>query len=504
VLRTLLTVAVCVSAVPCQQMAPAILRHQVPNRGLAQGSAFTLGTRACFATHAGTRPFLVWDPATPLDAPRDSVAATRWLQQNGAALAHGAFTPVFAATKTIEAHTVLVFTLQHGGLPLYDAEVWLCFDNRGCVGLVNRVPPDLATPPPAPANAGEACYRVRRGRDGAADRLVVAQRRRSETELHDIVEFVHDGEVFDRVLTQKPTGGVDATATMTVFTVGGFPDQIMADSKGTIWCSDPNSNRIMAVDPLTGAMTPYPTSPWAQPDGLCVDDKDRVWTGLYTATHGLGRLDPTTGTFTRFAPPYANAQCAIPTWANGTIWISDHVATRLTPFQTATGTFGTSIVLPANSHPVGAAFESDTGDMFVPLYLTNGLAHIRNNALLAVRATPSLAGPAFATAANGKVWFTYWSTGEIGGFDPRTLVFTTHNLVPGGQMGPIDVGPNGHVYVGTRTTGQLVDFNPVTATAVQYTIPAGSWDMKDGLCVAPDGSVWFTSSQGRIMRARLQ
>jgi streptogramin lyase len=373
------------------------------------------------------------------------------------------------------------------------------------------VPAGLASPPVVPDGAVEPCYYARRAADGVGpDRLVVAHRRRSETADHFVVELVEavtagGGDVLSRELTQKPRGGTDATATFSVFTFGGFPDQIAADSKGTIWVSDPIQHRLLAVDPQTGAATTHATAPWTQPDGLCVDDQDRVWTGLYTSGGGLGRFDAATSALTRFAPPYANATFAIPTWtARGTIWVTDHLSTRITPFQASTATFGTSVVLPASSWPVGGAYEPETGDVFVPLYQTNGLAQIRANALLAVRPTPVGAGPAFAAAANGKVWFTYWSSGQLGVLDVRTLAFTTFNVVPGGQMGPIDVGPNGHVYVGTRSTGQIVDFDPVTNTSINYAIPSGSWALKDGLTVAPDGTVWFTSTAGTVVRMRLQ
>jgi len=497
---------VLVLAVPAQQPAPTILRHQVPNRRLAEGTPFQLGGTACLAAVVGGRPFLVWDTARHLDAPRNPAAAATWLQQRAASLQHGVFTPLFAETRDVEDHTVLVFTLVHNGVPLVDAEVWLCFDGTGCLGIMNRTPAGLAAPPAVPANAREPCFRVRRGRDvSTADRLVLAERRRSETEHHDVVEFVHDGEVFTSELTPKPAGGTNAVPTFDVFSFGGFPDQIAADSRGTIWVSDPVINRLLAIDPQTGAATFHPTAPWTEPDGLCVDDKDRVWTGLHTIGQGLGRFDATTGTLTRFAPPYAGAHFAIPAWSNdGTIWTTDHFSTRLTPFSISTSTFGASITMPANSWPVGAAFEPETGDLFIPLYQSHGLAQIRDRALLAVRQAPVLAGPAFAATANGKVWFTYWATGQLGSFDPRTLAFATYNLVAGGVFGPIDVGPNGHVYVGTRSSGQLVDFNPITGTAVNYTIPSGSWYMKDGLTVAPDGSVWFTSTSGSVVRVRLQ
>ena len=82
--------------------------------------------------------------------------------------------------------------------------------------------------------------------------------------------------------------------------IGDMPEPVPAQMLAAIPARD-DDHMILQ----TGAATTYATAPWSQPDGLCVDDQDRVWTGLYTTNHGLGRFDAATGTLTRFAPPYA-------------------------------------------------------------------------------------------------------------------------------------------------------------------------------------------------------
>lgn len=495
-----------IPAVHAQQATPPVLRDQVPNRRLAISEPFVFGNLACRAVRRGGTPFLVWDANAPLQIARDPAAATAWLVQHAADLGHGVFTPVFRRTFDWQGHAVHAFGLQRDGIPLHDAEVWVCFDDAGCCGLVNRVPLGLDAPPAPQDDANDPCYAVRRSTvTGSADELVFAERRHTVSATHDLVDFVDHGEVFARESTQLATGGTDAvTATFTEYVFGGYPDQIAADSRGVIWCSDPTSNRLIQIDPQTGAATFHPTSPWQQPDGLCVDDKDRVWTGFYTSGNGLGCFDRTTGTLTRFAPPYANASFAIPTAANnGTIWVSDHMNTRLTPFDIATSTFGVPVALPVNSWPVGGHFDSTSGDLFVPLYQGNAVARIHNGALVQQSSTP-VGGPAFLAAANGKVWISYWSSSQLGEFDVRTGAFVTHNIPLGGAGGPIDVGPNGHVYLGTRGAGYIVDFNPIANTSTSYVIPSNSWQLKDGLCVAPDGTIWFTSSStGRVVKLTL-
>jgi streptogramin lyase len=400
---------------------------------------------------------------------------------------------------------VLVFRLEREGLRVHDAEIWVCFDGDTCLGLVNRVPAGLATPPAPPADAIDPVYAAIRGLDGAADRLVVAERRRRSTPQNDLVELVHEGAVFLTELTPRPQPASLQAALFTEFSFGGFPDQIAADSRGMIWCSDPTNNRLLKIDPQTGSATFIPTSPWGQPDGLTVDDKDQVWTGFYTATHGLGRVDAISGTLTRWAAPYANAQMAIPTWNHtGTIFVTDHANNRISEFNPTTGTFGPGIVLAASTYPVGASFDSESGDLFVTFFTRNAIGQIRNGALLRTLPTPVTAGPAFCACANGKVWFSYWSTAQIGALDVASGAFTTFNMPAGELGGPIDIGPNGHVYVGTRGRGYIVDFDPITNTSVAHPIPTPNPGVKDGLTVAPDGSVWITGSfVGRVVRLRL-
>ena len=130
VLRTSFCIAFLLTSVVAQQPAPAVLRAQVPNRGLAQGVPFALGDTACMCTQKGTtpktmRPSLVWSRTGRLPVKNEPAAALQWLRQHSAALGHGAFTPVFAEARNFHEYPMLVFTLEHAGTRLHDAEIWI-------------------------------------------------------------------------------------------------------------------------------------------------------------------------------------------------------------------------------------------------------------------------------------------------------------------------------------------------------------------------------------------
>lgn len=448
------------------------------------------------ATPKTLRPSLVWAQAGRLPVKNDPAAALRWLSQYSDELGHGAFTPVFDEARNFREFPILVFTLKHAGIRLHDAEVWICFDDAGCAGLLNRVPAGLDVAPAVPDKAVDPCYYSRR-EASEPDRLIVAEQRRSQTGTHDVVEFL-DGTVgFARELTQRDTAAPDSSATFTVFNFGGFPDQLAADSRGVIWCSDPTLNRLLEIDPLTGTATFHATSPWGQPDGLCVDDKDRVWTGLYTAGDGLGMFDRRTNTLARWAPPPSGSELAIPAWQSGnSIFVTEHGPSRLHEFDLATSTWKPSLQLPAGGWPVESNCDTSTGDLFVTLYSTDQIGIVRNSSVVGTPPTPLQAGPAFCDALNGKLWFSYWLTPQLGELDVASGIFTTYNLPVAGGGGPMDIGPNGHVFLGVRGTGYILEFDPKTGLATPHAIPSSASYLKDGLIVAPDGTVWFASGVG--------
>lgn len=455
-----------------------------------------LGVACRSVPDASGNPRVVWasSPDAPMTPPHDRAGAEGWLATHARTLGFEGFRPRFSRTGTWQDCDVWTYELVRGDVVLFDAEVSLYWDGAVCVGLLNRTP-RIDTLPPADADRPDGAAVLYALRDGSDD-VVLAVRRETLTATHRITEIVHGTDVLHRIYEQLVWSQTPQVATITEYTFPGmnFPDQIWADSKGLIWFSEPQVNRVSVFDPTSNTFRSFTTPGFGGNDGLQVDDKDRVWFGLYNSNNGLGVIDAVTGAFTRYAPPYSGAQMAIPTQtASGTILVTDHFAEKVSEFDPKTGTWLGTITMPAASYPVGGTLERETGNVYFPLYTYNGLGRWSPGATSITRiAAPSASGPAFAGIHDGKVYFTYWLTNKLGVYDTKTNTFTEHLWRAGETGGPMAMAPNGHAVVGTRNRGYIAVFDPITLMFTDYVIPSVNSGLKDGLTVAPDGVIWFT------------
>ncbi|MEZ5964889.1 MAG: hypothetical protein R3F56_13700 [Planctomycetota bacterium] len=450
----------------------------------------------CRALRGGFgQPLVVWAarPDTPLPPPHERDGAGEWLRRHATSLGFAGLTPRFKATSDWLGSEVWTYELTRADLVLFDAEVSLYWEGDTCIGLLNRTPKITTLPADTAAPTERGVLYALRDDSGT---VVLAEQRTSTTEMHTVTEVVHDGTVLHRILEQREWSAAPQAATITEYTFAGmnFPDQIWADSKGLIWFSEPQVGRVSVFDPTTSTFRQFATPGYGGNDGLQVDDKDRVWFGLYNSNNGLGVIDAATGAFTRYPPPYSGAQMAIPTQTtSGTILVTDHLAEKVSEFDPRTGTWLGTITMPTSSYPVGGTLERETGNVYFPLYYFNGLGRWSPGATTITRiAAPSASGPAFCGVHDGKVYFSYWLTNKLGVYDTKTGTFTEHLWRAGETGGPLAMAPNGHAVIGTRNRGYIAVFDPIAQTFTDYVIPSVNSGLKDGLTVAPDGVIWFT------------
>lgn len=487
------------AALPVVAQPPAPLGDLVLGLRSRPSEALDAGFAGRALRDGTGNPQLIWSElagrTVPLRHSKDEILS--WLSAMGAALGHGSLDHRFAQASQWRGLEVWHFELVRDGVVLFDAETCLYWQGDRCLGITNRCP-KLGPIPTLPAERDGIVLYALPGHSGT---IVVAELRVSLDATHRTMEIVHAGKVVHRMLQQRNWATASPTATITEYTPPGavFPDQIWADSKGLIWFSDPNANAIVVYDPTANSFKSHPTTGYTLPDGLSVDDKDRVWTGLYGVNNGLGMLDAVTRTFVRYPPPsYTNAQLAIPTpTGRGTILVTDHFAERVSEFDPKTATWLRSEVLPPASYPVGAALEPETDDGYFPLYSYHGLARLTPTGPITRIAAPSLSGPAFAGVHDGKVYFTYWSANKLGEYDTKTNTFVEYLWRAGELGGPMAMAPNGCPVIGTRSRGYIAIFDPLTKTFTDHLIPTTSPGLKDGLTVAPDGVIWFTESGAR-------
>ncbi len=117
---------------------------------------------------------------------------------------------------------------------------------------------------------------------------------------------------------------------------GPIPYEIRAAPDGRIWMSELQGNRLIALDPTTGATSVHEMpDTFSGPRRFDIDARGVLWIPAYT-TNELVRYDPSTRAFRRFALPIPDA---VPYVArvdrdNGAVWIGSSAADAVLRFDT--------------------------------------------------------------------------------------------------------------------------------------------------------------------------
>ncbi|MCB9888997.1 MAG: hypothetical protein H6836_05425 [Planctomycetes bacterium] len=463
-------------------------------------------------SNLGGKPILAWPTgAKPVALPKNQAAVLAWLARSATALATPDLRARFLSIRDWRGTEVWDYEMSLAGRAVLDARVSVYWNPDGSLlGLSSTlIAPNLGIDAaPDRIGADEVWFaEARRG----GYRWVLAQLRTQSTSTRSITQVMCGTRLVNTIHTVRVTTPPPSTANATITEIpvpaGTFPDQIFADSTGLIWFSQPNNNQVTSYDPKAQKFTQYPAPTGVTgPDGLMVDDRDRVWTGMYYSGQ-LSMLDIPTKTYTQFPVPYSPSNPAIPV-ASGhdTIWVTDHIANRISELDPKAGKWLGSYVMPTVSCWVTAgALDPVHDDMYFTEYYGHALGHKALGKPVVDIPDPNRGGPAFLAHHDGKVYYSLWSQARLAAYDVVGKTVTTFNFPQTAEYaGPMAIAPNGDVIVGTRSSGYIEVFNPTTKTFTAYKIPTNSAGLKDGLTVAPDGTVWFTESgQNKIAMLKL-
>jgi streptogramin lyase len=494
-------------------LASASLRAQVPDsfRGLVLGvskrpivdielAGESFHGMAVFSES----PYLVWADAKALGPSHDREATRAWLKRVGPALGWRDFEPIDQETFPWRDDEVWKFGLVRSGIALHDAKIEVHWRSGRFVGFVNAVPLPLLDPE---APAGDVA------RDGSTVYLPERESAGYRPVLRR-VEIARQGGLLVTTIGTRTTVSSSTLPPPTPITpeqfkewhvpIGTFPDQIDVDSTGKVWFSQPNDNKLTRFDPVTETFQQFTTTGGSGPDGMIVDSQDRVWTGLYYSG-ALGKLLPATGTHTSYPAPYGSAAMAIPVESRqGTVWVTDHQANRISEFDPVSSTWLGSYVMPTPGCWVVQGTEDPIqSTIYYTCYSANKLAYKPHGGAIQETVTPPF-GPAFAVWVNGKVYYSLWADRSLGRYDPvsgQHVLFTFP--IPNEVGGPIGATSDGRIVVGTRSQGYIMVFHPATSTFTYYKIPTVyQGNLKDGLTVGNSDDVWFTET-GANKLARL-
>ena len=457
----------------------------------------------------GAHPDLAWPVAAAgLALAKDRDAVTAWLQAAGPTLGHGGFAPRFTGTSQWRGREVWEFGFVHDGVALLDYHLRVYWDGERFAGFANHFPAPITAVEPATADDRAASNRAYHAERGAGGFRIVLATLQQQSTRDAVVTTVRTatGVAYRRHEARELVITPLSAANITEYPVPAgttFPDQIWADAKGLIWFSQPPNRLVTSFDPVTLQFQAHSTSPGLDPDGLTVDDRDRVWTGLYSSQE-LGYLDTQTNVFTRIPAPYSPSNPAIPTLSSsGTIWVTDHANNKISEWDPVGQSWLQTVTMPtAACWVVQGVLDPTRGSIWFTEYNANQLGVKPVGQPVLDVPVPAGGGPAFLAYNDDKVYYSLWLTNRLGEYDVVSGQFTEYTFQANETGGPMWMAPDGKVVLGTRNAGVIVVFDPVTKGITHYPIPTAAAGLKDGLTVAQDGVIWFTES-GKAKIAKL-
>jgi streptogramin lyase len=249
---------------------------------------------------------------------------------------------------------------------------------------------------------------------------------------------------------------------------------------GLIWAA--GYNRIVSVDPTTGAITPYPDSRMNGVNDVTIAAGDLWFTNTGGGTSNLGQIgqfDLDTQTFVNFYSTSSSSvfPFRVTTAPDGNIWIMGSAAARML----TTGTPGQITA----SVPLGSAGDiiSAGGDIWVTK-ANEGSTPLPANAdgMLRINATTGavIAGYTFPLAdtnprqmtigPDGDIWFTYgggvW--GGIGHFDLTTHTTEYKNFTSETNPKGLVTGPDGNIWFLGETRERVYRISPALTGLVSF------------------------------------
>ena len=205
------------------------------------------------------------------------------------------------------------------------------------------------------------------------------------------------------------------------------PHGVIVGPDGMAWITDGGQNAIVRFDPKTHALRvwPLPTdTPNINLNTATLDGKGRVW---FTGQSGYyGRLDPATSEIKVWKAPRGRGPYGITTTPRGEVYYASLAGDHIAHVDVETG--AATVIEPPTARQGARRVWSDSRGRIWVSYWNTGQVGMYDPSTRAWREW-KLPGNAHAYAVwvdnRDKVWLTDWSSNAIVSFDPDTEQFTS-------------------------------------------------------------------------------
>jgi virginiamycin B lyase len=231
------------------------------------------------------------------------------------------------------------------------------------------------------------------------------------------------------------------------------PHGVVVGPDGAPWITDGGQNAIVRVDPATRALRVWPLPAdveYANLNTLTFDARGRVW---FTGQGGYyGRLVPATGDMKVWKAPRGRGPYGITTTPQGDVYYASLAGSHIARIDTESGV--ATVIEPPTPRQGARRVWSDS---------------------------------------RGRIWVSYWNTGQVGRYDPATNAWREWTL-PGNSPRAYSVWVDDadKVWLTEWSSNAIVRFDPVTEKFESFPSNRSGADVRQMLGRA--GEAWGAES----------
>jgi virginiamycin B lyase len=211
---------------------------------------------------------------------------------------------------------------------------------------------------------------------------------------------------------------------------GSAPHGVVVGPDGAAWVTDSGQNANVQVDPKTNAVKIFPLPKGFGRANLntgAFDGKGVYW---FTGQSGIyGRLDPASGRTDAWKAPRGRGPYGIAATPSGEVWYASLAGDHIAKVDAASG--AATVVEPPRKNVGPRRIWSDS---------------------------------------KGVLWVSFWTSGEVGRYDPAGKAWKTWRLPnnPGTGCYSVYVDEQDKVWLTDFSTNAIVRFDPVTESFERF------------------------------------
>jgi len=209
---------------------------------------------------------------------------------------------------------------------------------------------------------------------------------------------------------------------------GAAPHGVIIGPDGAPWITDGGLNAIVRVDPQTHQVRAWPLPADAAGANLNTAAFDRAGRLWFTGQSGwYGRLDPVAGEVRVWKAPRGPGPYGIAATPSGDIYYASLAGSYIARVDTTTG--AATVLEPPTAQQGARRLASD---------------------------------------ARGRIWVSYWNTGQVGRYDPADGTWHEWKLPGAAHAYGIWVDEHGRVWLSDWASNALVRFDPASENFVSF------------------------------------